>query len=162
MGKLELSPQLVGMVARKISDICKDEEITLKEAFHIYMDGISKNMAKYDIQGQLKEIITSAYEKLPPKAKAHAKGGSASTTNATPKSKDLQTVMGGELPKPKPKLAKPLAIRVKGSVDLEKDGDGYKVKRTPKTKKVSLFCPEGTTGKKLDDDTAGCVFDDQY
>jgi hypothetical protein len=158
MGKLKLSPQLLGMVARKIADICVDEEIKLKEAYQIYMDSISDNMAKYDIKGQLKEIIKSAYEKLPKEAKERSKG------NSKPKSKarEVQTVMGNDLPKPKKKLAKPLAIRVKGSVDLVKEGEGYKVKRTPKTKKVSLFCPEGTTGKKLDDETAGCVFEDQY
>lgn len=136
MGNVKLSPQLLGTVGQKIARICDEEEVSIEDAYTIFCDQVSATWSKYDLTGQKSDILASAEAKLP-KSKKEA----IIKSKPTPDNK-MAVVIDTNKPKGKVQLAKPLAIRVKGEVDLIKDGNGYAVKRTEKTKKVSLFCPD--------------------
>jgi len=154
MAKAELkplTPQLLGLVARKVAQISVKRDIPLDEALEVYSGELSKTMKKYDVDASGDEIVEKAEGKL----------------NSLSISQPKTVVKSKTKPKTKPKikaeptkrLADPLMIKVKGEVELIKTEMGTIVKRTAKTKKVALKCPEGTHGEKLDEDRAGCVFD---
>lgn len=150
----QLTPQLLGLVARKIAQISIKKDVPLDEALEVYSGDLSKTMKKYDLDSSADEIVEKAEGKLNslsiPKSKVTKSTPKPKTAKATPKPKSKAKL---------PRLADPLMIKVKGEVELIKTEQGTIVKKTAKTKKVSIKCPEGTHGEKLDEDRAGCIFD---
>jgi len=152
MAKKNLRPQDIGRISKKVASIMLEKDLSKEKAFEDYLENdITKTMSKYDVKGSKKDILKEAESKI-----------NSLTSKISKKSKKKgkkrkKTVKKAEKPK---KLAKILAVRVKGEVDVIEDDDGMKVKKIPKkTKSVAVFCEKGSHGELLDDETAGCVFD---
>jgi len=138
--KKPLLPQLEGIVVSKCASLCMINDISSEEAFNKYMKGISSiksrsKMKHYDIESKKEEILAKIDEKL------------------------------GLIEKPKPtkksvakkkKFVAPEMMKIKGEVLLDKTDEGLLIRRTKKTKKIKLKCPEGSKGVMVDDDRAGC------
>lgn len=148
----QLTPQLLGLVARKVAQISIKSDVPLDDALVEYSGDLSKTMRKYDLDASSDEIIEKAEEKLNSISTAKPKAVAKTTPKPKGKAKGKAKITSK-------RLADPLMIKVKGEVELVKTEMGTVVKRTAKTKKVALKCPEGTHGEKLDEDRAGCVFD---
>jgi hypothetical protein len=147
-GSKKLINTLKGIIASKIYKLANKNSISLEDALKKYINDLPKKsrMRNYDILADKDEIIAKAKSKMSNGlAKIPTKSKAKSSSNTQDAEKEQL-------------YAKPDLIKIKGEAKLVESEEGYYVERTDKTKMVGLKCPSGTTAKKIDNNRAGCGY----
>lgn len=153
----KLTPQLIGMVARIVGKISNEDKVSTEDAFEIYAGDLSRNMKKYDVRAEKKEILDLSSKRISTVTPKKPRKKKATKKKPKRRSKtNLITLPDGR----KGRLIDPEMIKVKGTAKLTKTDKGTIIEATRKTKKLYVKCSPEAEGVKLDEKSAGCFVQD--
>jgi hypothetical protein len=137
MPKKALNNRLIGRISQKVANLCILNDKTPEDCFDMYMKNLTIAMKMYDIPAKKDVIISKVEEKL--------LDAEISVSDKAPKSSV----------KKKLRYADPLMLKVRGEVELDPTPEGLIIRRTAKTRKIKMKCPEGTKGVLIADEQTG-------
>ena len=136
MLKKALNNRLTGRISQKIANLCILNDKSAEESYDLYMRNLTTAMKMYDINAKKNAIISDVESKL-------------LDANISPSEEAKSSSV------PIRRYADPLMLKVKGEVELDPTPEGLIIKKTAKTRKIKMKCPEGTKGVLIEDHNTG-------